>query len=588
MKQTIQNKIDLLISDMGKATFLSFLHFVVEVMEAEQDVKVLMVRRFLDVFLEFEEIVDYLYDGSVKKKGKIVTNLSVALLKEELYKETILVVDDIRLHGRALEDVCAFLVKQCNCAEENITVKVFADNKDAVKIDSEFNIDIEVKQFVDENRWKKVSSSIINSLYILGQPYVSHLPYCEIEFDTEEAGIINEFINKGVAEEITTDIQRYYGMHVYLYFINSDSDKELTKRMSFVEQNMIRIYVYDKLEKITIVPYAFLKPFSVKGIVSYYELLCHSKAISEDLISKFAADTESIKEESYIAQYLYSLEAYLTSLMIGNKFLIGVGIRQSEWNKMVEEYNFGYQFHGESADFDSVMNDLADKMKGEYANYNESGLQLSLEPEIERLFEKIRNRNNSHNMPLSGRVESYIKLSGRRDEELAEENQNRMRGIEYLRLRKYLQNAIQDIWKIIIIVIDSGRGTLTVALNEINHKSFIDSLLFAGEQNFSCNESDLVYFIYPLLEYECFCQNNQELQCLGVSDIKREKGEMIKFILNAFPELGEKVSLDEIYDLSEKSILQGGIDYYMSRYPVYENNKKLRDILQQTRRYMKG
>lgn len=588
MKQMVQNKIDLLIRDMGKAAFLSFLHFVVEVMEAEQDIKILMVRRFLDVFLEFEEIVDYLYEGSVKKKGKIITNLSMTLMEEELHDKTILVVDDIRLHGRALEDVCAFLVKQCNCAEENITVKVFADNKDAVKIDSEFHITIDAKQFVNENRWKKISSSIINSLYILGQPYVSHLPYCEIWSDTEEAGIINEFISKGAAEEITTDIQRYYGMHVYLYFMNNDFDRGLTKKTPFVEQNMIRIYVYDKLKKITIVPYAFLKPFSIKGIVSYYGLLCDTKVLPEDLMSEFAPDVESVKERSYLANYLYSMEAYLTSLMIGKKFLADLAIQQGEWNKMVEEYNFGYQFHVELGSLDSLMDNLADKLKGEYADYSENGLQLSLEPEIEGLFAKIRDTKENNNMSSLKIVENYIKLSGRRDEELAEQNQDRMRGIEYLRVRKYLQNAIQDIWKAIIIVIDSGRGTLTVALNEINHKFFIDSLLFAGEQNFSCNESDLIYFIYPLLEYECFYQNTQMSECLDESDMKREKGKIIQLILDAFPALREKASSDEIYELKEKSILQGGIDYYMGRYPVYEKNHKLREILQQTRRYMKG
>ena len=32
----------------------------------------------------------------------------VALLEKELYDKTILIADDIRLHGRALEDVYAF------------------------------------------------------------------------------------------------------------------------------------------------------------------------------------------------------------------------------------------------------------------------------------------------------------------------------------------------------------------------------------------------------------------------------------------------------------------------------------------------
>ena len=167
---TIQNKIELLIKDMGKSTFLKLLHFVVEVMEEDCAIKILMARRFLDIFLEFEEIVQYLYDGAVGRKGIFVTNLSIVTLGDSLTNKTILVVDGIRLHGRALDEISSFLVKQCNCPSENIMIKIFADNIDADKVESKFysNDNVEIREAINENRWRKISSSIINSFYILG------------------------------------------------------------------------------------------------------------------------------------------------------------------------------------------------------------------------------------------------------------------------------------------------------------------------------------------------------------------------------------------------------------------------------------
>lgn len=587
-RMPIQKRIDLLTKDMGKSTFLKLLHFVVEVMESDYEIKIFMIRRFLDIFLEFEEIVPYLYGDTVNKRGVFVTNLSIVTLREQLANKTILVVDDIRLHGRALNEMTAFLVEQCNCLQENIVLKVFADNENAIKVKSRFQNKLEIKESINENRWRKISSSIINSFYILGQPYVSYLPYCELAFGTKEADAIKEFIQNSKVKEITTDIQKYYDVHVFLYFMKDDCGKDKELKTSLVEQNMIRIYIYDKLEKIIIVPYAFLKPLSFDGILSYYKLLRNLEVIQGEDITKTIGAPATIETNEYLTKYLYSLETYITSQVFGKKFLIDRQICNVSWNKEIEKYNFANEFNIDGINIDSFIERLAIKEIGKYADYSDTNLQLDKEKKIDKLVEKIKG-GNIQTTSIDRFIESYIKLSGREDEELAEQGEKRMRGIEYLRLCQYFskENA-EKIWETIVKVIDSGRGTLSVCKNNINGKIFMDSLLFAGEQNFACNEPNLIYFIYPLLEYECFCRNNEGLKAGCEEDTIKGKIDLINYILNNFPELREKVDDFEIESLKGKSVLQSGMDYYMSRYSIYEKDEKLKQILEKTKHYEEG
>lgn len=585
---TIENKIELLIKDMGKSTFLKLVHFVVEVMEEDSAIKILMVRRFLDIFLEFEEIVKYMYGDTVVKRGRFVTNLSAGALRERLANQKILVVDDIRLHGRALDEISSFLVEQCHCPEENIVFKIFADNIEADKVECRFNHKIEVRESINENRWRKVSSSIINSFYILGQPYVSHLPYCELMFGTDGADIIYNFLQNSKVEEITTEIQRYYGVRRYLYFMDAADDKELITQMAFVEQNMIRIYVYERLKKIVIVPYAFLKPLSFEGIMSCYNFLCDLEIVQKTIVSKIVCDAGKVENIDYLAKYLYGLTTYIVSVAIGQKFLTGKEIQNAIWRKEIEKYNFGCRVDLKDTEIDLFFKELSAIVKGKYIEFGDANLQLSKEVEVENIVTQIQS-SNIEKPSVYRFMESYMKLNGKRDEELSQQTNQRIRGIEYLRLRKYLVGVeLKDVWKSIINIVDSGRGTLTMSCNMINQKSYFDAFLYAGEQNFACNEPNLIYLIYPLLECECLYHNDLKLRDKSKKDLMNAKSGLISFIFKKFPELRNEVNDYEIENLKEKSLIKGGIDYYLSRFPVYEKDEKLKQILEITRHCMEG
>lgn len=365
-------------------------------------------------------------------------------------------------------------------------------------------------------------------------------------------------------------------------------DREQNNPMSFVEQQMIRIYKYDRLDKIIVVPYAFLKPLSYEGIFSFYNVLYKWGLVQKKELFKAEIREKRDKASRYLEKYLYSLEIYVSSLILGNRFLSNHGMKDISWNKKIEEYNLGYCFNIRNEISDDLAAGIADEVKGRFCDYaDDTAVQLYREPEIESLIEKIK-EIDTISPSVSRFIESYMKLSGGLDEKLAEDNKSRMPGIEYLRLLQYFsRNKLKDVWKTIIQVIDSGKGTLSAAYNTINQSEFMDCRLYPGEQNFAGNETNLIYFIYPLLEYECRMQNDS-LSEPGEQVIEEGKGGLIRLILEWMPELQNKVDADELKMLIRKSIRKSGIDYYMARYPVYMDDSKLKMLLERAKSYGRG
>lgn len=55
-------------------------------------------------------------------------------------------------------------------------------------------------------------------------------------------------------------------------------------------------------------------------------------------------------------------------------------------------------------------------------------------------------------------------------------------------------------------VSDTGRATIAINSNIIGGEVYVDSLLYAGEQNAACNDENLMELAYPLLQYEMYCK----------------------------------------------------------------------------------
>ena len=133
-----------------------------------------------------------------------------------------------------------------------------------------------------------------------------------------------------------------------------------------------------------------------------------------------------------------------------------------------------------------------------------------------------------------------------------------------------------------IKVIDSGKGTLKLAVNKIGSKCYIDSVLVAGEQSPTCNEENIVYLTLPLMQWEAFCKSNHPEK-----NMEEQKEKLAHEILKEYSGLKEKISEMEWKELVKKDLLTSCVDYYLKKLAVYERLPMLKEVMAIEKRFEK-
>ncbi len=571
--EIIENKIDTLVESIGKAWFLKLLEFVIEVMESPYSVKVLMVRRFFDVYCAFEEIVDYLYEGTVAVKGRIMTNLSIALCEEQLKNEKILVVDDIVLHGRALDDVFQYLTQQCGCKKENIDFTVFIRNKDKKLIQSEAFERLAEKEVVSNGRWRMLSSGIVDALSITGQPYISYLPYAEFDMESEEAGKILALMERQKSEKLTTDTQKYYGIESDLLFVEDLGDC-FEYEFAFSRRNMIRVYQYKKLSKLLIIPYAFLRPLNTDSVASFIEGVKDKYVRFEETAFFYVERGAEVAYSCERYKYVCSVMTYLASMVLGLRFCSHLGI-SATWQEKIGWTALGCETFLTCENAADVLHMFRQKGEEWFCGREIGAAEGGKQDETEALVNRTFRLRQGQKVEFEWFIDHYLPLSGKEDERRATENKKRMRGLELSGLAsRFGEESPRRIWKKMIKVIDSGKGTLMLAVNKAGTRQYVDSLLLAGEQNFACNEETLIFLALPLMQWEAFCRLNHLEKT-----VQEKKEELVREILREHSALRNEVAEEEWKELIQTDVLSDYRDYYLKKLAVYEELPMLKEVM---------
>lgn len=555
-----QKKIDLLIENLGKDLFLELMHFIFEIMTTKYEVKIFISRRFLDLYMEYSDIVHYLYGEDAEEYGRIVTNLSFVMLSREDLSKNILIVDDIVLHGSALYDVCR-LLEEYNCEKEKIKIKVFLNNNEARKIESELIQDMDAEKTCGANDWRAISSNIIKSFYLTAQPYISYLPYWEISTESEEALKIDKIIKENNCENTANAVQRLYDVECCILF--EEQIRTKIPKPFCSQKNMVRIYKYNQMSKIVIMPYVVLNAVNEEGIKYFCE-----KLVQEGVLK---IDIEELRKEQLSKSklsFLYSVLSYILSYAVGMNFLERHSITAAEINRQIEHYGFCDKISAERIDSDNIMTVFC---QGEEYFMNWKRLNVSKENEdVDSTLEEAcegENKQTTRNV-----IHRYLKLSSKKNEELVVKSGKRMRGIEVARFEeRFPETPSSEIWKNVIEIADSGKGTIAGEIITVAGENYVVSLLYTGEQNFSGNEEDLIYYIYPLMQLEVSCKNNNIKVC--------PKEDLAEKIFNKYNDLSYTPKDSEVKKLIDEAIYKNFGKYYLERFPAYEKDKKLREYM---------
>lgn len=566
-----ENKtIDNLAEEMGSSLFADIVEFDMEMSEDQYDYKILMGRRFFMLHTGIEPVIRYNYGDDLNTAGSFVTNLSIAL--KDLSNKTILIVDDTLLHGRAVKRLVTDLIA-CGCKRENISVKIYLRNKDSKIIDQSLLALSEYRRLQDTNMWRHVSGKIVDTFMASGWPYMYYLPYYETSLHSDRADRVNAFLDERQLQDNAVLHQKSRGISSYLYYSKNS--------FRMCREVLIRIYKYGQTGKLIIVPYAYLKPLTYSQITEAFKIFADKGMIRYQGNGDFLQDPHALETSNLKMQYAYSLLTYICSLIQGDLFMQGLGLEEWKRKETIERKSLGCDISFPK----NCMGDVIEKLE-EIQVIEDADFPLEKNDDIDCIISLLMEGRNDFavqsKMDADYFLNHYLKLSSKRDEELAEKEQERMRGIEVERILHYVPER-KDVWRKLEEVIDTGRGTIAVSSNIIEGTTYVDSLLYAGEQNHACNEENLAKLIYPVLQFDMYCQEEK----IPPETKENIRTEMIAEIMGESESLRERVSLHEMKEIETEGFAEKYGAYYFARYPMYRGDAEIQHGMEIEQRYEK-
>lgn len=378
-------------------------------------------------------------------------------------------------------------------------------------------------------------------------------------------------------EDITSREQAYYGVKAGLWLPQKTDPED--SLFSFAEQSMVRIYQYEKLSKLVILPYVFLRPVTLEGVKQFTQ-------IAQEEYIQFLWDeagTGKGGQEPYSSEtgkYACSIMTYLSSMAFGNLFLEKCNILSVKWADGIENISLGCRsIMTRPKEEEMLAKFQADSQTWFWRKDKDAILDSNIQIIQNTMDEALEGRENCRS-DIDWFMDHYLPIRGRQDEELAEKDKGRMPGVGIPELACICEGGLRkELWKKVVKVIDSGKGTLMLVLSTINGSDLIDSLLMPGEQSSTCNEENRICLALPMMQWEAFCRLN------GREATESQKRELVCEILERYPEIEKGLSVPETEDLVKEGILEEYEDYYLRKIDMYESFSMLKGAMRIEKEY---
>lgn len=239
--------------------------FFYELLETDVPYKILRSRRCQVLFNIFVPIILLEHNDSIKMKGMFISDHALTKYKEKILKESGLIIDDIVIHGRGLQELYESLDRNYSC--KRISIQVYHQSRNAT-IKKELKTKITSKMNVFDSEWKALSCQFVNSIYVGASPYISF-----VESFYENGGNIGQIKNREdfLVIENSNDYQKYQGESSFALFEHVEPPP-IFRQLSY--DCCLRIYHGEKTERITYIPYVILKNMRVDCLKKLLNLLC--------------------------------------------------------------------------------------------------------------------------------------------------------------------------------------------------------------------------------------------------------------------------------------------------------------------------
>lgn len=528
---------------LPKERYLDICDFVEELYLADCALLILMARKFYNLFCEFHELNVRKYEKlniPYSANKKIITNRALPLIekgiKEGIYKKVI-IADDIIIHGRSVKEICDKLLEMNPELDVQIMSYVRNNEENNHILDSIPNDHILPRYVVKTDDWRELSDEIVNTFYLSGRPYISYLPYFVLDITWNE--LLCKFQKEDMLSIQHDDMKRL-GIEAFVYI---GDGIEIFRNFKLCKVCGVRFYYYPDIPKIIAIPYCCLNDMSKDTLDRASDFL-RTNFLNPQYVHKISNSSDEPDMR------MIELEYVLSSWMAMNLFdSFGISIKQ--WVRDIEEYNFSERL---------LTNELSGQMVQENMRSFSQLIQacdavLDIpNSDVEILKQHFNNllqvysgeyhkwktcRQKSQSiheyvLRILGHFES---VNGNLDEEKCknEKDQKRLFGLpvsfvldQLAALLKNLQGGtlkenLNLAFAAVITVIDAGQATIVA--RKISETDAVESVIYAGEQNYKHHEIvnfPVMYGLYFIEEKgDQKCKSNEEIRLLKDAFIKR-------------------------------------------------------------------
>ncbi len=383
----------------GEQGFFDLYNFFLNVfLKLNPDIVVFTTRRAHVLFSLFKF---YVFSDDDVKKTKIndilcIDDKSINTHKVEISRaKSIVVVDDILIHGRALDDVVHRL-QQVNSIQIKKAVFIISD-------ETGYEVEYYVHRF-NRKLWKQFSNKIVSALILSSVPYASYLysffmPLSASDFETLKEKCFSLFSNSSLridAFELDLSLQEVDNETKF----NREINKNIKAYIFPLNNNeFLRIYYNKYTQLLYVIPTVFLDSYTKEEIEELYDGVFSSKRLKRKM-SECGPETKYRLLSAYFSYNLidkYDLKSKLQIEFNDEKFVLNKN------NRKIIDMSF----------YDGCYDDLANT-NGTFHDFKQIDKKFSTFTE---LVEKYKVKTKYKNEPIYRDVylDEFLALNANED-----------------------------------------------------------------------------------------------------------------------------------------------------------------------------
>lgn len=514
---------ELLQKKLSDKKYYDICKFVEEVYLMDYDLLILMARKFFNLFCVFNELNKEKYERMgipYAHTGEIISNRALPLLRKDIkegkYKKVV-IADDIIIHGRSIREVYDELEKLWPDIE--VIFASYMRNEDEGIAYDDIRRKINSRYVVETEEWREMSDEIVRTFYLSGRPYISYLPFFSLDIPWKE--LIRKLDMKECLH-FEDDDMRQYEIEAVLY---TGKELEQFSCLKSCEICSIRFYHYSLIGEVLAVPYYSMDAIEENSL----------RKLSDFARRNWLAESYlKLIDENNGADNMRAMELeYVLSTWMAMGFFDQQKIPIKVWHRDIEDYNFRRRLLPQCLPNNQEITERIKKLR-EFgksfqfirpAFYSDGYLEREYK-DLQKVYKKNydkwmtsadwkKQNQEKGSLYLFRFAQNHLAVNGNIDESRwrdGEANNKRLYGISLSDMIDDLARFLaelkheddkwekykKNVFAVIIMSVDSGKGTIVKRVIENKGKKYHESLIYAGEQNYKFYENTNFPALYGL------------------------------------------------------------------------------------------